>query len=378
MRSTNRWKVVLVAAAGITGFIGPAPRQAEAVSYTVVDLNPPGATVPYFRAYGVSGGQQVGSGYLGGGGLLWSGSGASCVDLTPTWADASGLKGVADGRQVGSIFNVSGTVVTSEHAAVWASTPASCVDLNPSGFTTSHGRGIGGGQQVGWGSGPATGDSDHALLWTGSAASYVDLNPAGFARSEAWGVSGGQQVGYGYPAGSSHVRALLWTGSAGSCVDLNPAGFTDSGALGVSGGQQVGFGLGSATGTYEHAMLWTGSADSYVDLNPVGWRKSVAWGAAGGRQVGYGFTPDGLHHALVWAGSADSYVDLNAFLPAGWGVAGTGDTQALGIDAAGNIVGYSTDVQGGYHAIMWVPVPEPVTAMTLAIGCIALVRRRIM
>ena len=212
------------------------------------------------------------------------------------------------------------------------------IDLNPSGVPFSLANGVSGGQQVGSGN---IGGASHALMWTGSADSVVDLHPSGFTLSDAYAVSDGQQVGRGFTGGQPH--ALLWTGSADSVVDLHPSGFTDSVAVGISGDQQVGYGR---TGGQFHALLWTGSADSVIDVHPEGFTSSLAQGVSGGQQVGYGYLPDGRHHALLWTGSADSVVDLHTFLPPQFT-----SSIARGIDADGNIVGY-TSGPGGQHAFL--------------------------
>src|SRR5262249_35863080 len=116
---------------GRTALRSGGVQPAAAADYITIDLNPSG-----FRAsigYGVSGGQQVGSGIRPG--------------------------------SIGS------------HAVLWTGSAASAVDLSPSEIVLWEALGVSGGQQVGWGYGPGTGFLAHALLWTGSAGSVVDLNP---------------------------------------------------------------------------------------------------------------------------------------------------------------------------------------------------------
>src|SRR5947207_1433229 len=92
-----------------------------------------------------------------------------------------------------------------------------------------------------------------------------------------------------------------------------------------------------------HAVLWRGSASSVVDLHPNRFSDSYAWATDGTTQAGSGDVPGKGRHALKWSGSADSVVDLdpNGFNSAATGVAGD------------QIVGYSTDIHGGYHALLW-------------------------
>ena len=223
-------------------------------------------------------------------------------------------------------------------------------DLNPSGFIESFGYGISGSQQVG--SRRDAAGAGHALLWSGTASSAVDLHPSGFKISQAYGSSGSQQVGYG------DGHALLWSGTASGVVDLHPSGFFDSEARGISGGQQVGDGRTAQLGRILlHALLWSGTASSVVDLNPNGFTESVAPGTSGSQQVGSGkLAGTNIRHALLWSGTASSVVDLHGFLSSDYA-----DSQATGIDAIGNVVGYATYIPtGSSHAILWTLVPERV------------------
>ena len=96
---------------------------------------------------------------------------------------------------------------------------------------------------------------------------------------------------------------------------------------------------------------WRAIAHLVVDLNPSGFTSSGALGVSGGQQVGYGNpTGDGTH-ALLWTGSADSVVDLHTFLPPEFT-----DSEAYGIDAEGNIVGWA-EGPALFHAFLLQPVP---------------------
>ena len=322
--------------------------MAHAVTYLAVDLNPSGFTRS--TAFAISGTQQVGSGRDAGNqwhALLWSGTAQSVVDLNPSGFNYSEALGVSGTQQVGD--GLSPSYGDTRHALLWSGTAASAVDLTPSGFNASSAVAISGTQQVGDGYGPATGSYDHALLWSGTAASAVDLNPSGFTLHCDWtlalGTNGTQQVGYGQVT-DGYVNALLWSGTAASAVDLNPSGFTSLTAKAISGTQQV----GSAG---NHAFLWSGTAASAVDLNPSGFTSSSADGTNGTQQVGCGTAPGGQQDPLVWSGTAQSAVDLSQFLPSG-----LTSSNAVGIDAQGDIVGSANDASGHTHAIIWEPVPE--------------------
>jgi hypothetical protein len=128
------------------------------------------------------------------------------VDLHPSGFDASFAAGVSGGQQVGSGF----TAGYFFHALLWTGSADSVVDLHPSGFTNSFASGVSGGQQVGRGE---TRDFTHALFWTGSAASVVDLHTLlspEFTDSYASGIDAdGNIVGFAFgPDVGTHAFLL--------------------------------------------------------------------------------------------------------------------------------------------------------------------------
>jgi probable HAF family extracellular repeat protein len=84
---------------------------------------------------------------------------------------------------------------------------------------------------------------------------------------------------------------------------------------------------------YTHAFLWNGS--QMVDLGTLGGTNSYAYGTNDqGQVVGFSLTADGSTHAFFY--SSGVMYDLNSLLSPGtnWTI-----TEALGIDAQGDIVG---------------------------------------
>ena len=347
--------------------------SALAGTYTLVDLSPPGSSSV---AVGIGNGQQIGTAEIEdpqfgitSHAILWTGSAASATDLNPVGFVGSAGYMTDGSHQVG--FGIASGGDGSPHALLWTSTAASAVDLHPDGAAYSMAAGDAGGQQVG---AIVLGDgTNHAVLWTGSAASAVDLNPAGMSWSNSMATNGVRQGGVANSNTTGLTHAFLWTGTAASAVDLHPSGgafdqFDESFIWGMGATQQVGDLDITASGV-EHAPVWTGTADSAIDLNPVGYDLSSSMGTNDVQQVGFGYI-GGVQHALLWNGSADNYVDLSAYLPEGWS-----DAMAQGIDAAGNIVGSAYDADGTGHAVMWA-VPEPATLTLLALGGLALGRRK--
>jgi len=114
--------------------------------------------------------------------------------------------GVSRGQQVGT-----GTVGSLGHALLWTGSAQSVVDLHPSGFSETVAKAVAAGRRVGWGT--TTDGSTHALLWNGTADSVVDLHvflPAGFTWSRANGIdASGNIIG---SAGDAlyTTHAILW------------------------------------------------------------------------------------------------------------------------------------------------------------------------
>ncbi len=274
-------------------------------------------------------------------------------------------RAVSGGTQVGEGALPAGSsapvgAVGDLHALLWSGTGASAVDLNPAGYSSSTAYGVSGATQVGSGE-PAVvinlRSTTHALLWNGTAASVVDLHPAtGFKSTYAVAVSGTAVAGYGYPTeDGTHEHALLWNGTAASILDLNPPGFTGSRALAVSGSSQAGWGYPPSGNP--HAMLWNGSAGSAVDLHPAGYVSTEANGVAGNFQVGDGIrSGSNYFHALVWSGTAASVVDLHTAalsLKRNGTLINPDSSTATGVDSNGNIVGSVTSKTNNY-AVVWV------------------------
>jgi hypothetical protein len=340
--------------------------------------------VGYSQARNYGGGQLGGMASTNTGvthAMIWSAA-TGPVDLTPpgfnTFAVVNSTNGV---QQVGE-----GAGSGTGRALLWNGSAASYVDLTPTqgGYTGSAAYFTNGTYQVGRASIPG---HAHAMVWAGSSSSALDLHPTNltFEDSLIFGISndGTRQVGEGLNASSAH--ALLWHSTAYSVIDLNPIslGYSTSVAYDVEADQIVG-GTGSTSSGSSRALLWQGSSHIPVDLstNLVGYSYSIAVDTNGFQEVGWGYGTStgglGNKHALLWSGTAASVVDLHAFLPAGhnWY-----DSRAIVIDSAGNVFGtaayFDPNGASGIFAVKWSFVPEPGLGLIAPlVNCVLLRRRR--
>jgi hypothetical protein len=285
--------------------------------------------------------------------------------VTLNQSQSSGALATNGTLQVGAANN---GPPNEEHPVVWSGSASSAVFLNPAGYLGSA-NGVAGDQVVGFVSMPQT-LQNHAQLWTGSNYSAVDLQPSNQAYygSDALATDGVRQVGYAQTmiGANGTTHAMIWSGTASSAVDLNPTTTTFSQALGISGAQQVGIGL---FGGEYHAMLWTGTASSAVDLGTGAYASSEAVATNGTYQIGYanqGYVTLTADHAMIWAGTASSAFDLSSLIPGG-----ATTSQALSIDAKGDVFGYAFE-NSKLYAVEWVATPEPSSVFLLSLGALGL------
>jgi hypothetical protein len=352
------------------------------------------------------------------------------VDLAPNNAPAvayGALVTPAGNQQYGVISPSSSSSGQPTDAAIFNNPGGPLVDLGlgdlAGGYVDPSGVHQVGSQQAS-ASAPYT-----AAIWSGTAASVVSLNPSGWYSSGAGSgyyspATGSQQVGAGQQTSNGPDQALLWSGSAASVVNLTPSGWPDAGAEAGFVAASVAFQVGRVESNTYHAAVWSGSAASFVDLNPA---TAVGSDAHGGAQTSSGellITGDVLYanapdsDPVVWEGTDPSHLTLvDLFSLVGYGqaeatngrlVAGdsssgpfvwdsqTGavtfldnftpsssftNSYAFGIDADGDVVGYSTAIPPGggfptvHHAVEWVAIPEPSTLAWLCSALAALLCR---
>jgi hypothetical protein len=271
---------------------------------TVVDL---GANFPSVQSAGAStdGAQQVGG--IGNDAYLWSGNAKSGVNLNPvnlTTLEGSFANGVGGGQQAGTGYTSNGF-----HALVWSGTGASAVDLHPNAsYQYSEALATDGVWQAGY----AIGSAYYPYIWNGSAASAIDLSPPpplDIRNAQALFISGQQTVGIG-AAGNGFARGVVWLSrTPGSAVSLDPdlslGTLAWTSAYGTNGSWQVGVVSGTGVNMQPHASAWAGTADSWQDLHtllPSGFTDSVALTIdSAGNIYGYATDTSGTIHAVEWS-----------------------------------------------------------------------------
>jgi len=175
----------------------------------------------------------------------------------------------------------------------------------------------------------------------------TDLGTLGGANSQAFGINKpGQVVGYANLV-TQYYHAFLW--DEGTMSDLGTLGGVLSIAYDVNDPGQV-VGYSDATGGRQHAFLWQNGA--LLDLGTFGGRTSVAYGINNaGQAVGWAETVDNsdpqdpvyYSHAFLWQNGAMQ--DL--------GTLGWEQSQAYGINDAGQVVGQSEVSNDIGHAFLW-------------------------
>ena len=329
--------------------------------YTVVSLHPNigGNSL----AIKVRNGQQVGNALwtvdpnFYGQATLWTGTAASAVNLNPAGHEGSVAYATNGAYQVGATIDNGGGQTVIFTAAIWQGTPASYINMAPAGATASRITGVDNGIFAGW----CTFGSWLPGYWTStSGSSWHELPMPYPSNGQVAGISGNRIVGEVDITTQQH--AFAWNVSANTYVDLHPAGYAGSLALATDTVQDAGEAANVVNNRYfYHAGVWDVATSAFTDLHPSGWTESQANDVKNGFQVGtVSAQINGVNteHAGVWNGTAASFVDLQQFLPNT-----TRDSEANGIDAAGDIVGEYYD-GSSWKAVMWVPVvqgPPPYT-----------------
>jgi probable HAF family extracellular repeat protein len=242
------------------------------------------------------------------------------------------------------IFLLSGSICQSEELLCQT-------DLGTLGGTNSLANGINdAGQIVGWAH--TGGDVPHAFLYQNG--EMKDLGTLGDgSKSFAYAINGvGLIVGGSDTTDDLLYHAVRWQQN-GDMVDLGTLGGSNSEAFGINDAGQI-VGAADTLGGESHAVLWQQNGDK-VDLDTLGsGTVSVALSInRAGQIVGWSDIapkpddkdkPPPDSHAFLYQG--EEMVDLGT-------LDGIGDSAALWINDAGQIVGVSDTLDGESHAVLW-------------------------
>jgi hypothetical protein len=375
---------------------------AHATTYTLVPLQDAGGVENSVVEAINSLGESVGYSYTTGGAeaVLWSATGTA----TPLADEGGQGNSVAlaingAGQSVGYSVNATG----GEQPVLWSSS-GTATPLGKGGAVGSQAVAINAkGESVGY---VKTTKGYDALLWHPGGTGTMLNDPGGQGFAEALAVNGsGHSVGYVKTATGD--EAVLWAAKGHATVLDNVGGGTDSQALDINkAGFSVGFSV-TAGGDYE-AVRWspTGTAATTTVLNglkgsvvsvalaennhgfTIGYSDTakgddaILWGPKGGiaavlkdpgkmgveyataineneESVGYAEISGGGTEAVVWTKNGTA-LNLATTLGSDWS-----DTKAVGINNAGDIIGYGSYQNGstsGTFSFLLTPTGAAVSA----------------
>lgn len=339
-------------------------------TYTAVDLTPLASGAAQVASAGQAAGYTgtVPNAFIGRA-TLWTGDGA--VDLHPPYLDGASARSVVNGffgnLQVGS---GAGSATGNRNVPLmWRDTAASATVMNIP-FTNSGGQATATdglqivGSAVGLDRDGITFNTNHAVVWTVATGAAVDIGTGATLND----VARGQQVGMVI---KGLGNAAIWRGTKAYTL-LHPKNAVVSSANGTDGVRQVGYAGfdirvrveavgGKKDKRFTYAYVWNGTAASGVNIHPYAsnadgalLEHSYAMKICGPWIVGFANDPSkiytpGYNRAMVWDASYQA-TDLNAFLPEGFI-----GSQALSVDAEGNVAGVMSKADGTRHAVLWIP-----------------------
>jgi probable HAF family extracellular repeat protein len=192
----------------------------------------------------------------------------------------------------------------------------------------------------------------------------IDLGTLGGTNSYAFGVNNsGNVVGEAQTAGNTGWHAFVY--SNGTMTDLFPGSSSSSIASAINNAGDI-TGINGA-----EAFLY--SNGQVIDIGTVGGTGAVPRAISNtGTVVGeFDLPGGGFLDAFVYSNGVA--MDLNSLIDpnSGWLL-----TSAMGVNDAGQIVGYGINASGHDHAFLLTPVPEPATISALLFAAPLLCRRR--
>lgn len=204
----------------------------------------------------------------------------------------------------------------------------------------------------------------HGIIWDAQTGAVIaDL----YDGKPQYITGGARGIQVGYDFASNGAQAMMWRGTARPAIDLHPNAYDVSQAVATDGVTQVG-NVGIAVRLFDEthhgtrvmmnsAAVWHGKASSLQTLGYYlpGYPHfvSFATGVSGpfvcgvGQAKNYAGTTQ-TTHAVVWDLYRYQPIDLHLTLPTGYI-----SSRATSVDAAGNVTGYTVDVLGRVHGVIW-------------------------
>jgi probable HAF family extracellular repeat protein len=186
--------------------------------------------------------------------------------------------------------------------------------------------------------------SQQTFLWQNGHVTILGT-PTGFNNSQGYAINDANQiVGAAYNAGTTQISAFIWQNGSFTTIGT-PPGFTGTEpGDAINGSGQFAGRLRNDIGQgFEHAFLY--SAGRITDLGTLGGTNSQAIGINSfGDVVGGAQTAAGFQHAFLYHNGVMS--DL--------GTLGGRTSRAFGINDLGQVVGEAEVSPGGaVHAFLW-------------------------
>jgi probable HAF family extracellular repeat protein len=246
----------------------------------------------------------------------------------------------------GVVVGASTTATGEQHAFRWTQATG-MVDLGTlPGATGSFAWGINSQGDVAGEADLPSGDT-RAVLWTADG-KITDLGTLGGPSALAFAVNnGGEVIGFSSLATGGPTHAFVWT-AQGGMVDIGTFNGTNTRLRTINNAGTAAGSGNLASGGHAHAVLWQPST-GFQDLGTLGNDPSFAATINDlGVVVGFSATADVCCHAFRWT-QATGMVDLGALSGP------DGNSYAVGLNHRGQVVGATTTQAdpGNVHAFIW-------------------------
>jgi probable HAF family extracellular repeat protein len=289
--------------------------------------------------------------------FLWKNDGTPMRDLGTLGGTQSFLgSGRASGYSAPTLINASGQVTgysfltgdAKYHAFLWKNDGTSMLDLGTLGGTDSEGADINDSGQVTGDSYTARDATYHAFIWRNDGTPMQDLGTLGGTRSNGVAVdASGQVTGWASNAKETQFHPFIWKNDGTKMQDLGTFGGILTEPAGINASGQVA-GYSDKNNFVTHAFLWKNDGTPIEDLGTLGGFSSYPGNInASGQVTGWSDTKKnaGLD-AYIWKNDGTKMLDLGT-------LSGGTISFGAGINAAGQVVGYSAVAVGPDHAFLW-------------------------